>query len=58
MIEDLSDPRLDELLGSQARELREEVELLDGAANPFDLDHYLNGNQTPSFSAAPSTISA
>ncbi len=48
-IEDLSDHRLDELLGSQVRELREDVELLDGAANPFDLEHYLNGNQTPVF---------
>ena len=49
MIEDLTDPRLDDLLGIQADELREDVELLDGAANPFDLDHYLNGNQTPVF---------
>ncbi len=49
MIEDLADPRLDELLGNQADELREDVELLDGAANPFDLNHYLKGNQTPVF---------
>jgi len=49
MIEDLADPRLDELLGNQADELREDVELLDGAANPFDLKHYLKGNQTPVF---------
>ena len=48
-IEELSDPRLDESLGSQARELREDLELLDGAANPFDLEHYLQGNQTPVF---------
>jgi len=48
-IRDLSDPRLDELLGSQADELREDVELLEGAANPFELNHYLKGNQTPVF---------
>lgn len=48
-IRDLSDPRLDELLGSQADELREDVELLEGAANPFELSHYLKGNQTPVF---------
>ncbi|MDT8317814.1 MAG: peptide chain release factor 3 [bacterium] len=49
LIKDLSDPKLDELLGNQAFELREEIELLEGAANPFDLDHYLKGNQTPVF---------
>jgi peptide chain release factor 3 len=48
-IRDLSDPRLDEYLGSQADELREDVELLEGAANPFELSHYLKGNQTPVF---------
>ena len=49
VIEDLADPRLDELLGSQADELREDIELLEGAANPFDPEHYLKGNQTPVF---------
>jgi len=38
-----------ELLGSLANELREDVELIQGAADPFDLDHYLKGNQTPVF---------
>ncbi len=49
IIEDLSDPRLDELLGSQADELREDIELLEGAANPFEPEQYLKGNQTPVF---------
>jgi len=48
-IDDLSDPKLDELLGSQADELREEIELLEGAADPFDLEHFLIGSQTPVF---------
>ncbi len=48
-IDDLNDERLDELLGAQADELREEVELLEGAADPFDLKHFLNGAQTPVF---------
>lgn len=48
-ISDLSDPKLDELLGIQAQELRDDIELLEGAANPFDYDHYLNANQTPVF---------
>jgi peptide chain release factor 3 len=49
LIDDLADPRLDELLGRQADELREDLELLEGAANPLELDHYLNGGQTPVF---------
>ncbi len=48
-IEDLNDPRLDELLGSQADELREDIELLEGAANPFSLDDFLKASQTPVF---------
>jgi len=49
VITDLEDPRLDGLLGSQADELREHVELVTGASSPFDLSHYLKGNQTPVF---------
>ncbi len=48
-IKDLSDPKLDQLLGDQAQELRDDIELLEGAANPFDYDHYLKANQTPVF---------
>jgi peptide chain release factor 3 len=48
-IRDLGEPLLDELLGSQADELREDVALLEGAANPFVLADYLKGNQTPVF---------
>ncbi len=46
---DLSDPLLDELLGSQSDELRQEVALLEGAASPFEYEHYLTGTQTPVF---------
>ncbi len=46
-ITSLDDPRLDELLGNQADELREDIELLEGAANPFEYDHYLSASQTP-----------
>ncbi|MBI5888692.1 MAG: peptide chain release factor 3 [Deltaproteobacteria bacterium] len=48
-ITDLGDPKLDELLGRQADELREDIELLKGAANPFEYEHYLKGSQTPVF---------
>jgi len=49
VIEDLSDPLLDELLESQAVELRDEIELLEGAANPFDHKEFLKASQTPVF---------
>ncbi|MBU1194923.1 MAG: peptide chain release factor 3 [Proteobacteria bacterium] len=50
LITDLSDARLDELIGkSQADQLREDVDLIDGASEPFDLRLYLNGTQTPVF---------
>ncbi len=49
VVKDLDDPRLDELLGSAADELREDIALLEGAANPFELEEYLKGNQTPVF---------
>ncbi len=48
-IADLNDPQLDQLLGNQADELREDIELLEGAANPFNLDDYLRASQTPVF---------
>ena len=49
LIRSLDDPELDRLLGRQADDLRSDVELLEGAANPFELDHYLRGNQSPVF---------
>jgi peptide chain release factor 3 len=48
-ITDLGDPELDRFLGSQAGELRSQVELLEGAASPFEREHFLNGSQTPVF---------
>ncbi len=48
-IRDLDDPLLDRMLGCQADELREDVALLEGAANPFSQEDFLKGNQTPVF---------
>jgi peptide chain release factor 3 len=48
-IRDLDDPLLDEIIGSQADQLREDLALLEGAANPFDMEDFLKGNQTPVF---------
>jgi peptide chain release factor 3 len=49
IIKDLNNPELDELLGDQADELREEVELVQGASHEFNLAEYLAGKQTPVF---------
>ncbi|MCB1620869.1 MAG: peptide chain release factor 3 [Thiothrix sp.] len=43
----LDNARLDELLGTQATELREAIELVKGASHTFDLDAYLRGALTP-----------
>ncbi len=49
-IQGLEDPALEEHLGKTAAdELRTEVELLEGAGYPFDLERYLAGMQTPVF---------
>jgi len=48
-IRDLDDPLLDERLGGQAAELRNDMALLEGASNPFVPQEYLEGSQTPVF---------
>jgi len=49
VIQGLDNPRLDELLGSVAEEFREEIELVRGASNEFDLEAYRAGQLTPVF---------
>ncbi len=49
VVKDLKDPVLDELLGHKADTLREDIELLEGAANPFEHEEYLKAGQTPVF---------
>ncbi len=48
-IKSLEDPELKKILGRQADDLCTDIELLEGAANPFEMDHFLKGNQTPVF---------
>jgi peptide chain release factor 3 len=48
-IEGLDNPRLDEALGDQAQQLRDEVELLREASYPFDAEAYQRGELTPVF---------
>ena len=50
VVQDLADPQLDKLIGRDAAErLREDVDLLQGAANPFDFEQYRKAGQTPVF---------
>ncbi|MEW6353372.1 MAG: peptide chain release factor 3 [Pseudomonadota bacterium] len=49
VIQGLANPRLDELFGSLADELRAEIELVRGASHTFDLNAYRAGELTPVF---------
>jgi peptide chain release factor 3 len=49
VIQGLDNPELDERLGGDAAELRDEIELVRGASHEFDPAAYLAGNQTPVF---------
>ncbi len=49
LIEDIENPRLDELYPGEIPTLREEVELIRGASSPFDRELFLAGLQTPVF---------
>ncbi len=50
VIEDLSDERLERLIGDTAAErLREEIELIEGVYPPFDPEEYRRGEVSPVF---------
>jgi peptide chain release factor 3 len=49
VLEGLDNPRLDEQLGAQAAELRDEVELVRGASHVFDAEEYARATLTPVF---------
>ncbi len=49
VVEGLDNPRLDELIGDQADEVREEIELVIGACHALDLEAYQRGELTPVF---------
>ncbi|MBT3648457.1 MAG: peptide chain release factor 3 [Flavobacteriales bacterium] len=48
-ITDLADPQLDELIGEDANQLREDVELIDGVYDPLNKEEYLKGQLAPVF---------
>ncbi|MCY4642563.1 MAG: peptide chain release factor 3 [Gammaproteobacteria bacterium] len=45
----LDNPRLDELIGEQAQELRDDIELVRGASHEFNHQEFLDGELTPVF---------
>ncbi|MBU1926823.1 MAG: peptide chain release factor 3 [Gammaproteobacteria bacterium] len=49
VIQGLMNEELDAVLGSQAVEFREEIQLVKGASHAFDLEAYLKGEITPVF---------
>ncbi|PKM44343.1 MAG: peptide chain release factor 3 [Gammaproteobacteria bacterium HGW-Gammaproteobacteria-1] len=49
IIQGLDNPRLDQLFGSVAQELRDEIELVRGASHEFDLEAFRRGELTPVF---------
>lgn len=49
VIEGLDNPQLDEILGPMAQQLRDEIELVEGASHEFDLEAYKQGKMTPVF---------
>jgi peptide chain release factor 3 len=49
IVQGLDNPRLDELIGDQADELRIDIELVRGASHTFDRAAYLSGKQSPVF---------
>ena len=49
IIDGINNPELDARLGSIASELRDEIELVQGASHTFDPEAYRAGNQTPVF---------
>jgi len=48
-IEGLNNPELDKAIGSLAEELRDELELVIGASNEFELEAFLKGELSPVF---------
>jgi peptide chain release factor 3 len=47
IINGINNPELDQQIGELAEELRNEIDLVQGASHKFDLDDYLSGKLTP-----------
>jgi len=49
IIKGIANPELDQRFPLEIRQLRDDVELIEGASPPFDLDTFLAGQQSPVF---------
>jgi len=49
ILKGINNPRLDEMFPQEIQQLRNEVELVHGASNPFNLEEFLAGELTPVF---------
>ena len=50
IIEGIDNPELDQSLGTElSASIREEIELIQGTTNPFQIESFLEGKQTPVF---------
>jgi peptide chain release factor 3 len=49
IVKGIDNPRLDEMFPLEIQQLRNEVELVHGASNPFNLEEFLAGTLTPVF---------
>jgi peptide chain release factor 3 len=49
IIKGINNPRLAEMFPLEIEQLKMEVELVNGASHPFDLQRFLDGKQTPVF---------
>lgn len=49
VIDNLDDPELDRLLSSDAAQLREDISLIEGIYDEFNVDEYRSGNLAPVF---------
>lgn len=48
-ISDINDPKLDDQIGEAAEQLREDVELIEGVYDAFDVERYKSGELAPVF---------
>jgi len=49
VVKGINNPRLTEIFPQEIEQLKMDVELLQGASHPFDIDAFLAGTQTPVF---------
>lgn len=48
-ISGVDDPKLDDMVGKEVNQLREDIELVEGVYDPFNMEEYLDGKLAPVF---------